>query len=82
MCGVRVNVRAASIGINLELSRGSLSIVSVVTLVAENASSSHVSLPKPFASGNISEWFTRFDICSDANEWDDDKKHREKFRIP
>ena len=38
------------------------------------ASSSHVSLPKPFASGNISEWFTRFDICSDANEWDDDKK--------
>ena len=38
------------------------------------ASSSHVSLPKPFASGNISEWFTRFDVCSDANEWDDDKK--------
>ncbi|KAL5509977.1 hypothetical protein EMCRGX_G005432 [Ephydatia muelleri] len=38
------------------------------------ASSSHVSLPKPFASGNISEWFTRFDICSNANEWDDDKK--------
>ena len=31
MCGVRVNVGVASIGINLELSRGSLSIVSVVT---------------------------------------------------
>ena len=36
--------------------------------------SNHVSLPKPFASGNISEWFTRFDICCDANEWDDDKR--------
>ena len=31
MCGVRVNLGAASIGINLESSRGSLSIVSVVT---------------------------------------------------
>ena len=38
------------------------------------ASSNHVSLPKPFTSGNISEWFTRFDICSDANEWDNYKK--------
>lgn len=34
----------------------------------------HVSLPKPFASGNIHEWFVRFDICSDANKWDDDTK--------
>lgn len=31
----------------------------------------HVSLPKPFASGNIHEWFVRFDICGDANKWDD-----------
>ena len=38
------------------------------------AVSNHVSLPKPFASGNISEWFTRFDICCDANEWDNDKR--------
>ena len=38
------------------------------------AASNHVSLPKPFASGNISEWFTRFDICCDANEWDNDKR--------
>ena len=52
-----------------------LSEVYITTLVAARmASSNHVSLPKPFASGNISEWFTRFDICSDANKWDDDKK--------
>eukprot|EP00731_Ephydatia_muelleri_P003079 Em0001g3079a len=36
----------------------------------------HVSLPKPFASGNIHEWFVRFDIhvCSDVNKWDDETK--------
>ena len=38
------------------------------------AASNRVSLPKPFASGNIFEWFTRFDICCDANEWDNDKR--------
>eukprot|EP00731_Ephydatia_muelleri_P021178 Em0013g905a len=35
------------------------------------ASSTHTSLPKPFASGNVREWLTRFDICSDANGWDE-----------
>ena len=34
----------------------------------------HVSLPKPFASGNIHKWFVRFDVCSDANKWDDETK--------
>ena len=34
----------------------------------------HVSLPKPFTSGNIHEWFVHFDICSDTNKWDDNKK--------
>ena len=27
------------------------------------------SVPKPFDIGDISEWFTRFKICSKANEW-------------
>lgn len=34
----------------------------------------HVRLPKPFASGNVHEWFMRFNICSDANEWGDERK--------
>ena len=38
------------------------------------ASNQYVSFPKPFASGNISGWFRRFDICCDANEWDNDKR--------
>ena len=33
-----------------------------------------ISLPKPFASGNVHEWFVRFDICSDANRWNDDAR--------
>ena len=29
----------------------------------------HVSLPKPFASGDVHEWFQRFEICCRANSW-------------
>ena len=35
---------------------------------------SHVSLPKPFSTGDAVEWFQRYEICSRANSWDDDKK--------
>lgn len=31
----------------------------------------HVSLPKPFASGDAKEWFKRFDICCKANGWNE-----------
>ena len=34
----------------------------------------HISLPKPFASGDVSEWFKWFEICCTANEWDDATK--------
>ena len=34
----------------------------------------HVSVPKPFASGDTTDWFQRFDICSKANGWNDAKK--------
>ena len=46
--------------------------VSSVTLVAESgsvhpmANVSHVGVPKVFASGDATEWFKRFDICSAA----------------
>ncbi|KAL5493255.1 hypothetical protein EMCRGX_G014404 [Ephydatia muelleri] len=58
----------------------STSKVSSVTLVAESgsvhpmANVSHVSVPKVFASGDATEWFKRFDICSAANGWNDAAK--------
>ena len=36
--------------------------------------SSHVSLPKPFSTGDAVEWFQRYKICSHANSWDDADK--------
>jgi len=38
------------------------------------AQAKHISLPSSFSSGNISEWFVRFDICCKANEWNDKTK--------
>ena len=29
----------------------------------------HISLPKPFSSGDVEDWFQRFDICAQANGW-------------
>ena len=34
----------------------------------------HVSIPKPFAGGDIGEWLQRFEICSKANSWTDATK--------
>lgn len=34
----------------------------------------HISLPKPFSSGDVSEWFQRYEICSKANGWKNDRK--------
>ena len=36
--------------------------------------STHISLPKPFSTGDATEWFQHYEICSRANSWDDDKK--------
>ena len=53
----------------------------VITLVAEDSftggirmSERHISVPKPFATGDVSEWFTRYEICSTANGWNDEQK--------
>ena len=34
----------------------------------------HVSIPKPFSSGDAREWFLKFKICAEANGWDGNKK--------
>ena len=30
----------------------------------------HISLPKLFSSGDVKDWFQRFDICARANGWE------------
>ena len=29
----------------------------------------HISLPKPFSSGDVKDWFQRYEICAKANGW-------------
>jgi len=38
------------------------------------ATSKHISLPTPFSSGDLVEWFRRFEICCHANDWNDETK--------
>ena len=30
----------------------------------------HISLPKPLSSGDVKDWFQRFEICARANGWE------------
>ena len=34
----------------------------------------HISVPRPFWSGNVVEWLHRFNICTKANGWNDATK--------
>lgn len=34
----------------------------------------HISIPKPFGSGDANEWFLRYEICCKANGWNDATK--------
>ena len=36
----------------------------------------HISLPKPFASGDVKEWFQKYEICCVANGWDNAARAR------
>ena len=40
----------------------------------------HISVPKPFASGDVAEWFTRYEICCKANKWT--KRGRLHSKLP
>ena len=47
----------------------------MTTLVAKDGyPAPHISLPRPFASGDVVEWFQRYEICCRANAWDAEKK--------
>ena len=51
--------------------------ISCITLVAETGlrmATTHVSIPKSFASRDAREWFQKFEIFSEVNEWDAAKK--------
>ena len=39
----------------------------------------HISLPKPFSSGDAKDWFQRFEICSAANGW---KAEDQAIKLP
>ena len=34
----------------------------------------HISIPKPFSTGDVTEWFQRFEISCRANAWNDKTK--------
>ena len=39
----------------------------------------HISILKPFHTGDVTEWFQRFEICCAANTWNDEVK---AFKLP
>ena len=41
----------------------------MTVVVRRMSTSKHISLPKTFSSGDVDEWFSRFEICCKANEW-------------
>jgi len=34
----------------------------------------HISLPKPLAEGDPTNWFVKYEICCVANDWGDESK--------
>ena len=49
------------------VARGWLLIVLECVLMSNP--SKHISIPKTFSSGDADEWFSRFEICCKANDW-------------
>ena len=39
-----------------------------------STTSKHISLPRQFSEGEPTEWFQKYEICCDANDWDDTTK--------
>ena len=40
----------------------------------------HISVPVMFSSGDVREWFLRFEICSKANKWSKEQCHSSCLR--
>ena len=58
---------------SLQLGRGWL-LSKLILMTSRKSSNGHISLPKPFASGDVVEWFNKYDICCKANKWNDETK--------
>jgi len=41
----------------------------------------YISLPKPLSSGDVEDWFKRFDICTRANGWDAEVKAKKLLTL-
>ena len=39
-----------------------------------STTSKHISLPRLFSEGGPTEWFQKYEICCDANDWKDEMK--------
>ena len=39
-----------------------------------NNASKHISLPRQFSKGKPTEWLQKYEICCDANDWDNETK--------
>ena len=46
----------------------------LILMMSRESSNRHIRLPKPFASGDVVEWFNKYDICCKANKWNDETK--------
>ena len=49
-------------------------LFSKLVMMSRESSNSHISLPKTFASGDVAEWFNKYEICCKANKWSDETK--------
>ena len=42
--------------------------------MAQEGTNRHISIPRFFSDGNAHEWFQRFEICCQGNDWSDEMK--------
>ena len=43
------------------------------SLTGSTSSTRHISLPNIFSEGDATEWFKRYEICCNTNDWGDEK---------